>query len=120
MGGCPARRGLEPPAAAPVQEALSCRVSHCRVPSQPFLRAPVSGTHGLAIAEPPESREMAEVGTIETGKYGTLARGAGLVPEAVGAWGRSCERFVLGFPYAFVIAKAASRLCPFVPIGCRP
>lgn len=79
-----------------------------RAPSQPFLRGPVSGTHGLAIAEPPESREMwrvAEVGIIETGKYGTLVRGAGLVPEAMGAWGRNCERFVLGSPYAFVIAK---------------
>lgn len=79
------RRG---PGRRPDPAAAVWRVSPARprrVPPQPALPTAVCGTHGLAIAAPPRSREVcraAEVGTIETRKRAALA--AGRTPEAAG------------------------------------
>lgn len=92
MGGCPGPEGPRAPSrrSAPGGPGLPGlpRPDLARAPSQPVLLTPVSGTHDLAIAAPPKSREewrAVEVGTIETRKSEALTRGAGRAPEAAGA-----------------------------------
>lgn len=83
-GGCPGREGPRAPRRRSGSGGLGLpglsRPDLARASPPPLLRTPVSGAHGRAMAEPPESREewrVAEVRTIETRKRAALARGEG-------------------------------------------